>query len=157
MFIKSYKFFLIFFLITSCEKDDICLEGSANTNRITIGFINLEYQDTTSINLKNIRGINKDSIIYINIGTDNLRLPLDISSNKTKYVLNYNDIVDTLSINYKAIHHYLNRGCGFISNFIIDKSSENLDNIEGWIKEVSIAKDSIFNFNEEKTNLYIHF
>ena len=42
MFIRSYKFFLLFFLITSCEKDDICLEGSANTNRITIGFINSE-------------------------------------------------------------------------------------------------------------------
>ena len=64
-------------------------------------------------------------------------------------------IDDTLSIKYITIHRYLNRGCGFISNFIIDKSSENLNNIEGWIKEVSIAKDSIF--NEEKTNLYIHF
>ena len=155
MFIRSYKFFLLLFLITSCEKDDICLEGSANTNRITIGFINSEYQDTTSIILKNIRGLNKDSIIHTNIGTNKLRLPLNISSNKTKYVLNYNETEDTLSIKYIAIHQYLNRGCGFISNFIIDKSSENLNNIEGWIKEVSIDKDSIF--NEEKTNLYIHF
>jgi hypothetical protein len=155
MILRSIKLILLFFLIISCEKDDICLEGSANTNRITIGFINLEYQDTTSISLKNVRGLNKDSIIHTNIGTKKLRLPLKISSNKTKYILNYNDIVDTLSINYIAIHQYLNRGCGFISNFIIDKSSENLNNLEGWIKEVSIAKDSIF--NEEKTNLYIHF
>ena len=65
MFIRSYKFFLIFFLVTSCEKDDICLEGSANTNRITIGFINIENQDTTAINLKNIRGLNKDSILSV--------------------------------------------------------------------------------------------
>ena len=105
--------------------------------------------------LKNIRGVNKDSIIHVRIGTKKLRLPLDISSSKTEYILDYNDIVDTLSINYKAIHQYIDRGCGFISNFILDKSSENLNNLEGWIKEVSIAKDSIF--NEEKTNLYIHF
>ena len=155
MCIRSYKFFLLFFLITSCEKDDICLEGSENTNRITIGFINSENQDTTGISLKNIKGLNKDSIIHTNISADKLKLPLNISSNTTDYILNFNQIDDTLSIRYRAIHEYLNRGCGFISNFIIDKSSENLNNLEGWIKEVSIAKDSIF--NEEKTNLYIHF
>ena len=155
MCIRSYKFFLLFFLITSCEKDDICLEGSANTNRITIGFINSENQDTTGISLKNIKGLNKDSIIHTNISAAKLKLPLNISSNTTDYIINFNQIDDTLSIRYRAIHEYLNRGCGFISNFIIDKSSENLNNLEGWIKEVSIAKDSIF--NEEKTNLYIHF
>ena len=155
MFIRSYKFFLIFFLITSCEKDDICLQGSANTNRITIEFINSEFETTSSLSLNNIRGINKDSIIYTDIDTDKLKLPLNASSNKTDYILNYNEIDDTLSIRYKAIHQYLNRGCGFISNFIIDNSTENLDNSYGWIKKISIVKDSIF--NEEKTNLYIHF
>ena len=155
MFIRSYKFFLLFFLITSCEKDDICLQGSANTNRITIEFINSEFETTSSLSLNNIRGINKDSIIYEDINTDKLRLPLNAASNKTDYILNYNEIDDTLSIKYKAIHQYLNRGCGFISNFIIDDSTENLDNNYGWIKKISIVKDSIF--NEEKTNLYIHF
>jgi hypothetical protein len=155
MFIRSYKFFLIFILITSCEKDDICLEGSANTNRITIGFINSENESFTSLSITNIRGINKDSIIYENINTDQLKLPLNISSNKTDYILNYNEIDDTLSIKYIAIHRYLNRGCGFISNFVLDSSTENIDNNYGWIKKVSIVKDSIF--NEEKTNLYIHF
>ncbi|MBC8306212.1 MAG: hypothetical protein H8E55_61940 [Pelagibacterales bacterium] len=155
MFIRSYKFFLIFFLITSCEKDDICLEGSANTNRITIGFINSENESFTSLSITNIRGINKDSIIYEDINTHQLKLPLNISSNKTDYILNYNEIDDTLSIKYIAIHSYLNRGCGFISNFVLDSSTENIDNNYGWIKKVSIVKDSIF--NEEKTNLYIHF
>ena len=132
MFIRSYKFFLIFFLITSCEKDDICLEGSANTNRITIGFINSENESFTSLSITNIRGINKDSIIYEDINTNQLKLPLNISSNKTDYILNYNEIDDTLSIKYIAIHRYLNRGCGFISNFVLDSSTENIDNNYGW-------------------------
>ena len=155
MFIRSYKFFLLFFLITSCEKDDICLEGSANTNRITIGFINSAYESSSSVSLKNIRGVNKDSIIHKDINTDQLRLPLNTSSNRTDYILNYNEIDDTLSIKHRTIHEYLNRGCGFISNFILDKTTEDLDNSYGWIKKISIVKDSIF--NEEKTNLYIHF
>jgi len=155
MFIRSYKFFLLFFLITSCEKDDICLEGSANTNRITIGFINSAYESSSSVLLKNIRGVNKDSIIHKDIDTDQLKLPLNTSSNRTDYILNYNEIDDTLSIKHRTIHEYLNRGCGFISNFILDKTTEDLDNSYGWIKKISIVKDSIF--NEEKTNLYIHF
>jgi len=155
MILRSIKLILLFFLIISCEKDDICLEGSANTNRITIGFMNNETESLTSISLINIRGVKKDSIIHETINTDQLKLPLNISSNKTDYILNYNDIIDTLSIKYRAIHEYLNRGCGFISNFILDSSTENINNNNGWIKEISIVKDSIF--NEEKTNLYIHF
>ncbi len=155
MFIRSYKFFLLFFLITSCEKDDICLQGSVNTNRITIGFIDIKNERFTSLSLKNIRGINKDSIIYEDINTDQLKLPLNVSSNTTDYILNFNEIDDTLSIKYRAVHEYLNRGCGFISNFILDTSTKNTDSINGWIKKISIVKDSIF--NEEKTNLYIHF
>ena len=155
MFIRSYKFFLLFFLITSCEKDDICLEGSLNTNRITIGFINSADESFESVSLKNIRGINKDSIIYEGINTDQLKLPLNVFSNTTDYILNYNEIDDTLSIKYRAIHEYLNRGCGYISNFILDNTTKDLYNNYGWIKKISISKDSIF--NEEKTNLYIHF
>jgi hypothetical protein len=155
MFIRSYKFFLLFFLITSCEKDDICLQGSANTNRITIGFIDIDNESFTSLSLKNIRGINKDSIIHEDINTDKLKLPLNVSSNRTDYILNFNEVDDTLSIKYRAVHEYLNRGCGYISNFILDNSTNDLYNSYGWIKKISIVKDSIF--NEEKTNLYIHF
>ena len=155
MFIRSYKFFLLFFLITSCEKDDICLEGSANTNRITIEFINNENESLTSLSLKNIRGVSKDSIIHEAINTYQLKLPLNGSSNTTDYILNYNEIDDTLSIKYRAIHVYLNRGCGYISNFIIDNATEDLYNSYGWIKKISIVKDSIF--DEDKTNLHIHF
>ena len=59
MILRSIKLILLFFLIISCEKDDICLEGSANTNRITIGFMNNETESLTSISLINIRGIKK--------------------------------------------------------------------------------------------------
>ncbi len=155
MFIRSYKFFLLFFLITSCEKDDVCLGGSANTNRITIGFINSETESFASLSLKNIRGINKDSIIYEDIDTDRLKLPLNTASKRTDYVLSYNEIEDTLSIKHNNIHEYLNRGCGFISNFILDSTTKDLVNSYGWIKEITIVKDSIF--NEDKTNLYIYF
>jgi|TARA_A100001011_G_scaffold82844_1_gene86328 hypothetical protein len=152
MFKHLHFLFLILFFF-SCEKDDICIEGSENTKRITIGFIDNESKNPTVINLSFIKGINNDSIIESFTG-DKLKLPLMVNSNETKYVLEQNEIRDTLIIFHQTNHLYLNRSCGFKSNFLIKSDTEILKKT-GWIREISIVKDSIF--NEEKTNIFIHF
>ena len=152
MFKHLHFLFLILFFF-SCEKDDICIEGSENTKRITIGFIDNESKNPTGINLSFIKGINNDSIIESFTG-DKLKLPLMVNSNETKYILEQNEIRDTLIIFHQSNHLYLNRSCGFKSNFLIKSDTEILKKT-GWIREISIVKDSIF--NEEKTNIFIHF
>ena len=77
-----------------------------------------------------------------------------VNSNITKYVFEYNQTLDTLTIHHTTIHKYLNRSCGYISNFIV-KSDTEISKNHGWIREVSILNDSIF--NEEKTNILIHY
>ena len=153
--IKRYHkiLFLLLIITVGCEKDDICIEGSDTTNRITIGFIDYENKVPKSISLQSIRGIGLDSVIEGIVG-NNLKLPLIASSNKTQYVLEYNEILDTVTIHHQSIHKYLNRSCGYISNFIV-KSDTEISKNSGWIKEVSIENDSIF--NEEKTNIFIHY
>ena len=152
MFKHLHFLFLILFFF-SCEKDDICIEGSENTKRITIGFIDNESKNPTVINLSFIKGINNDSIIESFTG-DKLKLPLMVNSNETKYVLEQNEIRDTLIIFHQTNHLYLNRSCGFKSNFLI-KSETEIIKESGWIREISIVQDSIF--NEEKTNIFIHY
>ena len=153
--IKRYHkiLFLLLIITVGCEKDDICIEGSDTTSRITIGFIDYENKGPKSISLESIRGIGLDSVIEGIVG-NNLKLPLIASSNKTEYVFEYNEILDTVTIHHQSIHKYLNRSCGYISNFIVKSDTEILKN-SGWIKEVSIENDSIF--NEEKTNIFIHY
>ena len=153
--IKRYRSFLFLLVIIflGCEKDDICIEGSENTSRITIGFIDYENKGDKKINLNSIRGIGLDSIIE-GFNGNNLKLPLMSNTNKTKYVFEYNQTLDTLTIHHTTIHKYLNRSCGYISNFIV-KSDTEISKNHGWIKEVSIENDSIF--NEEKTNIFIHY
>jgi len=136
-----------------CEKDDICIEGSENTNRITIGFIDYENKNEIEISLNSIKGVGLDSIIE-GFSGNNLKLPLMVNSNKTQYIFEHNETLDTVNIHHKTIHKYLNRSCGFISNFII-KSDTEISKNHGWIREVSILNDSIF--NEEKTNILIHY
>ncbi len=151
---RIIKILLTFLIISSCEKDDICIEGSDSTNRITIGFINYASDSPTGINLSNISGVDNDSIVSESFSGNEIKLPLMINSDETKYVLVLNKVSDTLTIYHQTNHLYLNRSCGFKSNFLI-KSDTEIIKESGWIRKVSIVQDSIF--NEEKTNIYIHY
>ena len=152
--IKHLRFLVLTLIFLGCEKDDICIEGSENTNRITIGFINNESKNLTGINLSFIKGINNDSILTESFSGDELKLPLMVNSNETKYILELNKVKDTLIVYHQTSHLYLNRSCGFKSNFLIKSDTEILKE-SGWIREISIVQDSIF--NEEKTNIHIHY
>ena len=152
--IKHLHFLILILFFLSCEKDDICIEGSENTNRVTIGFIDNESKNPTGINLSFIKGVNNDSIISEGFSGAELKLPLMVNSNQTKYILEQNEVRDTLVILHQTSHLYLNRSCGFKSNFLI-KSETEIIKESGWIREISIVQDSIF--NEEKTNIFIHY
>ena len=152
--IKHLHFLVLTLFFLSCEKDDICIEGSENTNRITIGFLENESKNPKEINLSFIKGVNNDSIISEAFSGDELKLPLMVNSNQTKYILEQNEVRDTLIIFHQTNHLYLNRSCGFKSNFLIKPETEIIKE-SGWIREISIVQDSIY--NEEKTNIFIHY
>ena len=152
--IKHLHFLVLILFFLSCEKDDICIEGSENTNRITIGFLENESKNPKGINLSFIKGVNNDSIISEAFSGDELKLPLMVNSNQTKYILEQNEVRDTLIIFHQTNHLYLNRSCGFKSNFLIKPETEIIKE-SGWIREISIVQDSIY--NEEKTNIFIHY
>tara|TARA_B100001248_G_scaffold255531_1_gene235373 strand:- start:750 stop:1211 length:462 start_codon:yes stop_codon:yes gene_type:complete len=152
--IKHLRFLVLTLIFLGCEKDDICIEGSENTNRITIGFINNESKNLTGINLSFIKAINNDSVLSESFSGSELKLPLMVNSNETKYILELNKVKDTLIVYHQTSHLYLNRSCGFKSNFLIKSDTEILKE-SGWIREISIVQDSIF--NEEKTNIHIHY
>ena len=152
--IKHLHFLVLILFFLSCEKDDICIEGSENTNRVTIGFIDNESKNPTGINLSFINGVNNDSIISEGFSGAELKLPLMVNSNQTKYILEQNEVRDTLIIFHQTNHLYLNRSCGFKSNFLIKPETEIIKE-SGWIREISIVQDSIY--NEEKTNIFIHY
>ena len=84
---RLLKILLTFSVLISCEKDDICIEGSENTNRVTIGFIDNESKNPTGINLSFIKGVNNDSILSEEFSGAELKLPLMVNSNQTKYIL----------------------------------------------------------------------
>ena len=155
LMIKGLHLILIsLILILSCEKDDICIEGSDNTNRITIGFLDDKTKNPTGISLVNLKSIGNDSIIHETFSGQSIKLPLKVNSTKTQFLLDNNDLIDTLTIYHQSVHQYLNRSCGYKSNFIINSQTE-ITKQTGWIREISVIKGSIF--NEEQTNIFIHY
>ena len=152
--IKHLHFLILVLFFLSCEKDDICIEGSENTKRVTIGFIDNKTKNPIGINLDFIKGVNNDSILNEEFSGSELKLPLMVNSNETKYILEQNQVRDTLTIFHQTEHLYLNRSCGFKSNFLI-KTETKIIKESGWIREISIVQDSIF--NEENTNIFIHY
>jgi len=154
LMIKGHHILLLSLLIISCEKDDICIEGSENTNRITISFIDNETKSPKGITLINVKSIENDSIIHEEFSGESIKLPLKVNSNKTKFLFDNKDNLDTLTIYHQSIHQYLNRSCGYISNFLINNQTEIIKTT-GWIREITVEKDSIF--NEEKTNIFIYY
>ena len=152
--IKGHHILLLSLLIISCEKDDICIEGSENTNRVTISFIDNETKSPKDITLINVKSIENDSIIHEEFSEGSLKLPLKVNSNKTQFIFDNKEAIDTLTIYHQSIHQYLNRSCGYKSNFLINTQTE-ITKKTGWIREITVVKDSIL--NEEKTNIFIHY
>ena len=143
-----FRLFFISFLI-SCERDDICLETTAGSPNLIILLLDSENNDTRKIpNGFLIRAIGSDNVLTNNLN-DSIVLPLNTKEkiSQFEFIINFeneNKNIDTLQINYKRIDKYINRACGYRSNFILEQSPITLLNPgDDWIKGFIILKDTI--------------
>ena len=152
--------FYLFFILISCEKDDICIESEIGTPRIILSFY-----DKINKNLKKpvenllIKGLEKEDTLDIFSG-DSIAIPLRNDSNFSKYefILNAggeNSNNDTIHIFYSRYDLYINRACGFKSNFILNNPPTALFNKDNnWINEIVKLKDTVL--NEDYSHLAIY-
>ena len=152
--------FAIIFIIISCEKDDICIESEIGTPRIILSFY-----DKTNKTLKKpvenllIKGIEREDTLDIFSG-DSIAIPLRNNSNFSKYefILNAggeNSNNDTIHFEYSRYDLYINRACGFKSNYILNDPPVKLFNIDSpWIEQILKLKDTILNENNAHLAIY---
>ena len=152
--------FLYFLGLLSCEKDDICLEGTPGTPRIIVLF--KDYEDpirSKAVNELTIKGLNQDSNYQIFSG-DSIAIPLrnNVYITQYKLVLNAdteNQISDSLQINHRKFDIYINRACGYKSNYIFGNPPYYiLTKGNGWIKNIEIINDTIT--DEKSSHLAIY-
>ena len=150
----SLFFFVLFF---SCERDDICLADVTESPDLIV--LMLDKENTNNRKTPNgfsIRALGTQDIPP-GIVSDSMALPLKIKDNNVQFefILNFesnNENIDTLQINYQRFDTYINVGCGYRSNYILESPPGIILNSgDNWIKGFVILKDTI----SDETNAHL--
>ncbi len=142
---KKYIFLLIivFAGISSCEKDDFCVQNPVTPNLV------LRFYDKDNVNEKkkvqrlSIIAQGKTDSLFTNQSIDSIAIPLNSLAQETIYTLKMNSIdntiinnqIATLTVKYNPEDDYISRSCGFR---IIYKDV-NLE-FTGWINSLSTSQ-----------------
>ena len=146
--------FLMFLILFSCEKDDICLEGTPATPRMIILFKDHENpQAKKGVTELLIRGIGLEDDLNVYSG-DSIAIPLRNNYEFTQYEFTLNTssptLSDSLQINHRQFDTYINRACGYKSTFIFENPFYyKLTQGEGWIKSIEKIRDTL---SDEKSS-----
>ena len=149
---------------SSCEKDDICVEGG--TPLLIIRFYDNAQQDTfkSVTSLKIIGEGATEPLANINrITTDSIAIPLKALATNTTFMLISNSAddtngnetgnSDTLIFNYTTQEVFVSRACGYITNYN-DLSQTLTDDGDNWIKNISIENTTIKTQNAAHVKIY---
>ena len=157
---RKYLFLLIVFLfITSCEKDDICIDPT--TPHLIIRFYDKD--DTSKVkkvtNLKIAVKNSFDDIVEIGATRtiDSIALPLNVDIDITKIYLtkNVNDtspgIEDVFNVNYSRDEVFVSRSCGYKTVY---NNVNATDLTNDWIQNISFTFTEIKNENQAHLNIF---
>ena len=153
--------------VSSCEKDDICVDG--DTPLLVIGFYDID--DTTAS--KDVPSLRiKEIILDSTINTitdrssnlDSIGIPLRSDSTTTSFAFITNSAddadtgeetgnIDTLTFSYTTREAFLSRACGFVMNF--DNLNVTLPaSANNWIQDIKVVQESIENSNNVHVKIY---
>ena len=144
---RSLIFLTLLFLF-SCEKDDICLEGTPATPRMIILFKDHENpqnkKEVTKLVIKGL-GLSENLSTY---SGDSIAVPLRNNYEFTQYEFTLSTssptLSDSLQINHRQFYTYINRACGYKSTFIFENPFYyELTKGEGWIKNIEKIRDTL--------------
>ena len=159
----------VLFYVSSCEKDDICVDG--DTPLMVIGFF--DFADTTLV--KNvpsirIRNIDIDSILTNSSfsdrseSPDSLQVPLRSTATTTMYQIISESAddeeteletgnIDTLTISYELGEAFVSRACGFVTNYN-NISVSVTESAENWIQDIKVVQPNIVNTDSIHVKIY---
>lgn len=150
---KKYYFLLlvIVFAVSSCEKDDFCIDPI--TPNLVLRFYDVDNPTTVlSVSELTIWPEGLDETFIVSEATlDSIALPLDVNNDRTVYNLRMGTIVDQITIDYTVNEVFVSRSCGFKATFqdvnaTLETSDwiQSLDVISTLIEDESAAHIQIF-------------
>tara|TARA_R110002049_G_scaffold293294_1_gene478218 strand:+ start:3073 stop:3585 length:513 start_codon:yes stop_codon:yes gene_type:complete len=160
MFVKKTGILLLILasmIISSCEKDDICVDGE--TPLLVIEFFEFDATEETTKAVSELRIVGEGKNVTVNTIADrsdlqSITLPLRVNETSTTYSFIMNSADDTngaetgntdiLTFNYNNKEVYVSRACGFVMHF--DTLSSILEtDTENWIKNIETTETLVEN------------
>ncbi|MCF6128766.1 DUF6452 family protein [Flavobacterium sp. AS60] len=156
---KILTLLLITISLSSCEKDDICIDET--TPRLILEF----YDISNPSNLKNvvnlkIKGVGQTDDLGIYNAVSKIELPLDITQDTTQYSLILNSTSSTganedfLQFNYTRQNVFVSRACGYKTVFELNGFPSGVIKTDAaipegfWIQDINILTTNIETENE---------
>ncbi|PCI35565.1 MAG: hypothetical protein COB60_02275 [Flavobacteriaceae bacterium] len=133
-----------FFVISSCETDEICDQTIQPTPSLVVTFYDNDNPDTRKeVTDFSAKLIDKDDVISLKT-TDSINIPLDIFNLNTSYQFNQGELIDNMEFTYTTKQIFMSKSCGYRTQFS-DLSATVTNN---WIKKISVEETII---NDQKT------
>ncbi|MGV3459479.1 MAG: DUF6452 family protein [Flavobacterium sp.] len=156
----------------SCEKDDICAEGTQTTPSLVLEFYNKDntttLQNVTDLQVKAVGQENplpQNGVLFAT--TNKVVLPLRTNEDVTVYELTFRSQAtdgtkntDILTIDYTRNETYVSRACGYKTTFTLTPPSPITDmltagtDVTRWTNSISVENTSIENENETHVKIY---
>lgn len=153
MFKRIIVLVLIIFAFKGCTKDDICPPDTATTPGLVITFKDIANPvNAKKVNVLSVLTNSIDSIEVVRfVNTDSIKIPLDTNSDTTKYLFKYSIIsandtvnnIDKIMFVYQRRNGYVNRACGFKTEYFNLEAELENEGTENWIKELITKRDTI--------------
>lgn len=159
------KLLLLICLLTlfqGCTRDDICPSETPKTPLLIIQFFNSDNPEAPKeVNSFTVIRPEDEFSIFEPVTTDSIAIPLFTAADITEYffISNANDSIqniDFVSFSYQRSDEYINRACGFRTNFNELNFELAPPTQQSWISQMSIQSDSINARNQNEAHLYIY-
>ena len=139
---KIWLFFLLLFLNSSCEPDDVCSEANPSTPHLVFRlYDSSQPNEFKAIDTLRIMSLGDQAPLEF-INTDSIVFPLQVNANKINTDLTIsNEATDRIEIDYISNDVYLNRACGFQSTFQIH--TIEVDQPANWINSIEIVTNEV--------------
>tara|TARA_R110002072_G_scaffold85317_7_gene193418 strand:+ start:1953 stop:2426 length:474 start_codon:yes stop_codon:yes gene_type:complete len=136
---KNYFFLLLItLLVSSCEKDDFCIDP------ITPNMIIRFYDATNPLETKVVTdlSVNPEGLedLYTSTSLDSIVIPLDVTSNQIIYNFSTGTNNDILTIDYEVEEVFVSRSCGFKA--IFNNVTITSDTANDWILGFTTSLDN---------------
>lgn len=157
---------LLFTGFTSCEKDDICVDG--DTALLIVNFYDFEAEEETEKAVTKLRIVGEGQDTTVDTVVDRtdlttISIPLRANETTTTYNLIFNSAdnedgdetgnTDAVTFNYTTKEVYISRACGYVIHYNELASTLTAD-ADNWIKNVEVVETTVENIAVTHVKIY---